>query len=159
VRSIAAQLRQGARSLVRSPAFTAVTVLTLAVGIATVTSIFTILDRVVLRPLPYPESDRLVWIHSAVPANAPDEAWGVSAAGLFEFESNATTLEAVGAADNVFVDVQLTLRGPDAAVRIDGDSVTAGLFDVLGARAAVGRLFDVDDDRPGAPPLTLRRVT
>ncbi|HUF68351.1 MAG TPA: ADOP family duplicated permease, partial [Longimicrobiales bacterium] len=147
----ASQLRLSARSLARSPGFTAVTVLTLAVGIAAVTAVFAVLERVVLRPLPYPDSDRLVSIRSVIPGQNPDEVWGLSEAGYFRFAEQSRTIEAIGAADNVFIDVKLTLSGRDGAVRVAGDSVTASMLEVLGARASHGRLFDERDDRPGAP--------
>lgn len=145
------QVRQAFRSLGRSPAFTAVAVFTLALGIAAVTSIFAVLERVVLHPLPYPDAERLVAIRSVVPAQDPDEMWGLSEAGYFHFRNESRTLEAIGASDDVFVDVFLTLGGNQAAVRVRGDSITASMLAVLGASAERGRLFDENDDRRGAP--------
>lgn len=144
-----------ARSLVRSRGFTVVTVLTLGIGIAAVTTIYAVLDRVVLRPLPYPDADRLVAIRSLVSGQGPDEVWGLSEAGYFHFAEQSRTLEVIGAVDDVWIDVQVTLAVPDGAVRIAADSVSASLLDVLAARAAHGRLLDQADDQPGAPLVVM----
>jgi putative ABC transport system permease protein len=152
--SALSQLHRAIRSLTRAPGFTALTVLTLAVGIAAVTASGTLLDRVVLRPLPYPEADRLVWIESEV-SRVEDQPWGLSVAGYFHFAERASTLERLGAADIIFIDVRVTIEGPDGAVRVSGDSVSASLLEVLGAKPAVGRLIEARDDRPGAPLVTV----
>ena len=77
------------RSLARSPGFTLIVIITLALGIGATTSIFAMLDRIVLHALPYADSDRLVWLDSPTPGIKPDSRWGLSAAGFFYFQKNA----------------------------------------------------------------------
>lgn len=135
-----------ARSLVRRPGFTAVAVLTLALGIGATTAGFSVLDRVVLRPLPYTDADRLVWLDSPVPAQGPDAAWGLSVAGYFQFKDEVGTLEELGG----FAPATVSLTGDLGAYQVRGVSVQADLLDALSARPAFGRLIEDEDDDPDA---------
>ena len=153
--TLSSQFRIAARELARSPTFTGLAVLTLALGIGSVTTTVAMLDQVVLRPLPYPEADRLVSLRSVVQRQGTGEEWGLSQAGYGYFTEHASTLEAVGLIDNLWVDVEVTLAGPDGAVRVPADSITGTLLSVLGARPFLGRLFASDDDRAGAPLTVL----
>lgn len=153
--SMATQLGQAARALARSTTFTLVTVLTLGVGVGAVTAIFTVLDRVALRPLPYPEANRLVRIEAVVPRQDPSEIWGLSEAGYFLLDSEASTLEGIGGLDDALEQVRLTFSGSEGTFSVPGDSVTAGVLSLLGARPALGRLLAPSDERRGAPPVVL----
>ncbi|MGH7481878.1 MAG: ABC transporter permease [Longimicrobiales bacterium] len=139
------------RSLWRSPGFTVVAVLTLALGIGASTAIYTLLERVVLDPLPYPEAERLVRLKSQVPGVAPDEEWDVSEGAWWYFGDEARTLDALAAYDRA----SLTLLRPDGPARVQTAQVTAGTLRVLGARPAAGRLIEEPDDDPGAPPVAV----
>ena len=142
------EMRQGARSLARTPAFSVVALVTLALGIGAAAAIFAVLDAIVLRPLPYPAPDRLVSITHPVSGKVVTAGkWGVSPAGYFFFRREARTLGASG----IYMTGSATVRSPDGAERVQVASVTASIFDVLGARAAAGRLLDAADDTPNGP--------
>jgi putative ABC transport system permease protein len=143
--------RQAIRSLARSPVFTIVAVLTLALGIGATTAIFTVLDRVVLRPLPYPNADRLVTVRSSVSGKTTGGFWGVSVAQYFEYRRHNHTFEELGA----FAPWRPTIAADGEPERVAGALVTASLVRVLGLRAMIGRVFAPNDDRPGVSPVVL----
>lgn len=147
------EVRQGARSLVRTPAFSLVALLTLAIGLGATAAIFAVLDAIVLRPLPYPAPDRLVSIMHPVSGKAvtSDKPWGVSPAGYFYFRREAHSLAASG----IYLTTTISVRSPDGAERVQAGVITASLFNVLGARAAVGRLLDSADDVPNGPAVAV----
>ncbi len=90
--SLKRELGRAFRSLVRSPGFTVIVLVTLSLGIGATTAIFTMLDRVVLHALPYADADQLVWLDSPTPGVKPDSRWGLSVAEFFYFKKNAHTL-------------------------------------------------------------------
>jgi len=139
-------LRVALRGMMRAPGFTAVAVLTLALGIGGSAAIWTVLDRVVLAPLPYPQSDRLVRLENQVPGVAPDEVWRMSTAQWVWFTDHATTLDEVG----IYRGSGGTLVTASGAERVRSVGVSASVMDLLGARAELGRLIGADDDRPDA---------
>lgn len=127
---------RSARALARSPGFTAVVVATLGVGIGAAALVFTVVDGVLLRPLPYPEPDRLV------------DVWGAMTRGeLAEIRSRTRTLvDARGYFDNG-AGVNLEVGGE--ALRLATSYIEPGLFAMLGARPLLGRLFDASESEPG----------
>ena len=145
------ELRGAARGLSRSPGFAAVAVLTLGLGMGGSAAIYTLLDRIVLDPLPYPESDRLVELTNQVPGVGPDEVWNMSTAQYVYFSQHARSFDAVGLYRGLGANIQ-TPEGPQRAF---GWRVTAGLLPLLGASVRLGRLIDVNDDRPDAPPVVV----
>lgn len=151
VESVRRDARLALRSLRRSPGFTAIAMLTLALGLGASTSIFTVLEAVVLRPLPYREPDQLVTIASQVSGAATAGKWGVSVAGYFHYLGHNRTFSEMGA----YAGGDGTLLGADGAERVSVMSVTASIPRVLGMRAAIGRLITADDDRRGAPVAVL----
>jgi putative ABC transport system permease protein len=144
-------LRHAAHSLRRSPGYATVAALTLAMGIGATTAIFALLHAVVLSPLPYPESDRLVHVGHPVPGLNPEWKWGVSEAGFFHFLDHSESLVSVGA----FQAATLTVSGDGLAEQVPTAMVSASLFEVLGARPAVGRLLRWDDNEPGRTPVVV----
>lgn len=140
---------RAARVLWRTPSFSLIAFLTLASGIGAVTAIFTVLDAVVLRPLPYATSGRLVSVlHPATVPGSGERKWGVSPGGYFYFRENAKTLADFG----IYRTGSTTVTGDGAAAEVaQVGVVTASMFDVLGARAEVGRLIEPDDDLPNGP--------
>ncbi|MGH7531356.1 MAG: ABC transporter permease [Gemmatimonadales bacterium] len=144
-------LRYAVRSLARSPGFTSVAVITLALGIGAATAIYTALERVVLDPLPYPRADRLVRLKSAVPGVAPGREWDVSEGAWWFFGEQAKTIDVLGAYDRAAANV----LGPDGPERARIAEVTAGTLRMLGARPALGRLIDGQDDDPGGPRVAV----
>jgi putative ABC transport system permease protein len=149
--SIRRAIRLSVRSLTRAPVFTAVAVLTLALGIGATTAIFSLINSVVLRPLPYPESDRLVALRHAVPGISEQDRWGSSVASYFHYLDNNRTLESVAA----YTTSVFTLAGEGGAERLTGARVTPSMFDVLGVRLAFGRAFTESDMGEGAEDVAL----
>ena len=144
-------VRTALRGLGRAPGFTAVTVLTLAVGIGGAAAIYTLLDRVVIDPLPYPEADRLVRLENRVPAVSPDEMWQLSTAQWVHYSDRAQTLEEVG----LFRPMGGNVTTASGAVRVRGVRVTASTVRMLGAQARLGRVIDDGDDTPEAPQVVM----
>ena len=135
------EVRLAVRGLRRSPGFSIVVLVTLALGIGAATAIFTLLDSVVLRPLPYPNEQRLVWIESAT-STTP---WAVSEAGYFYYRAHNHTLDALG----VFAPNQVAVVTRDGAQALPAIYATASVFDVLGLRTVLGRPIQAADDQPG----------
>lgn len=146
------ELRHAVRALIRTPAFSAIAVITLAIGIGATTAIFTVLDRVVLRPLPYPAAEELVSVHhpTVVPGTG-ESIWGLSSAGYFVFKNENRTLQSLGA----YRTTELTIAGDGEAERVKAGLITQDLFGTLGARPHVGRLFGSADDVPNGPRVAV----
>ena len=142
--SLGADLRYAARRLRTAPSFTAVTVLTLGLGIGATTAIFTVLNGVVFRPLPYGNPERLVmlWEKSK---DYPQML--VSYPNYLDWRGKLHSFEDVALYDGWR---QLTLTGRGDAERIRGGLASGNLFDVLAVRPALGRGFRPDDDQVGA---------
>lgn len=140
---------RSARVLWRTPSFSLIAFLTLALGIGAVTAIFTVLDAVVLRPLPYPTANRLVSVlHPATVPGSGERKWGVSPGGYFYFRENAKSLGDFG----IYRTGSTTVTGDGTAAEVaQVGVVTASIFSVLGARPEVGRLITPDDDQPNGP--------
>ena len=142
-------VRIALRSLGRSPAFLAITVLTLALGIGANTAVFTLVDGVLLRPLPFPEADELLSLRHQ--GRDGQDQLPMSPGLYFLYKERSRTLDAVamhtGAAANLVVD-----GDPE---RILGQSVTPDFFQVLDASAALGRTFLEEESEPDAPPVIL----
>src|SRR5688500_2231362 len=143
--------RQALRTLGRSQAFSTIAIATLASGIGATTAIFTILDAVVLRPLPYAAADRLVYLQSGVPGVGRDTKWGLSVAGYFHFRDNASALEALGA----YTTSQANFGASDGAERVPVALVSGSIFEVLGVRTIAGRTLRNEDNLRGAPSVVV----
>ena len=158
-------LRHGIRMLAKAPGFTAITVLTLALGLGINTAIFSAVNAVMLRPLPYPHSDRLVslWEENTHPRdrqfNSSGTAVGtkggtgrttVSVANLADYRA-CTALEALAAYDNSPVN----LTGAGTPERVAGEAVTWNYFSVLGVSPAEGRTFLPEEDGPDAERVVI----
>jgi predicted permease len=147
-------IRHAIRGLIRTPGFTVVTILTLALGIGANTAIFSIVNGVILRPLGYPEPDRLIYLTTRFPNLGFDEFW-VSPPEFFEFREINQSFAEVGA----FTTGEANLLAGDRPWRVRSASVTDDLLRVLGVQPAQGRLFakgetDVTSQPgpPGSPP-------
>jgi putative ABC transport system permease protein len=127
-------LRYGARTLRKNPGFTMVAVLTLALGIGANTAIFSLVNGVLLQPLPYPQPARLVGTTEYYPQGA-----------LEVMREQSQTMQLVGVSDNG----EFNLTGSGDPVRLIGNSVSADFFSVLGAQPARGRTFQQGEDQPG----------
>ncbi|HYV98948.1 MAG TPA: ABC transporter permease, partial [Gemmatimonadaceae bacterium] len=142
-------IRYGLRALRRNPGFTVVAALTLALGIGATTAIFTIVNGVILRPLPYKDADRLVIVWERMP-DAPQIM--VSYPNFLDWRSRVHAFEGA-AIYNPFN--QFTLTNLGDAARVNGGYASGNFFDVYGVRAARGRLFEARDDRVGADPVAV----
>jgi predicted permease len=147
---MANELRYALRRLRRSPTFTITAVGALALAIGATVALFTILDAVLLRPLVYPEPDRLVSLRNRVEGLSP-APWGLSQAQYFDFEQHASSLERIGA----YVTNEFAFVDESGAERVPVTLVTASVFDVLRARPLLGRLIRDEEARPGASPAVL----
>ncbi|HEX3526758.1 MAG TPA: ABC transporter permease [Thermoanaerobaculia bacterium] len=145
MRSLLQDLRFAGRLLVRSPGLSLVIILTLALGIGANAAIFSVVNGVLLSPLPYPQSDRLMSIYSQFPGLGFDRFW-VSAPELIEFRERATRFDGVGA----YRTVEVNLEGQDQPLRVQAAVVSAGLFTVLGVHPERGRVFTPQEDLPNA---------
>ena len=147
---LAQDLRLALRALARSPAFTLAVLVTLALGIGASTAIFSVIYGVLLRPLPYPQGDRL--IHLTQPARlAGVKNVGISPVELRELRTRATTVgELVEYHSMPFV-----ILGGEEPERVQTGVVSAEFFQTLGVRPLLGRLFEKGEDRPGAQAVLL----
>jgi predicted permease len=140
--------RYGLRQIRRAPAFAFVVVLTLALGIGANSAIFSVVNAVVLRPLPYPEPERLVVAGLANPqdptARSPYGAADFLAAR--DHERSFASFAAIAEGENVF-----TYTGGAEPLKVRGTPATAQFFSVLGVSPALGRAFDPGSDAPGRP--------
>ena len=141
--------RYALRMLRRAPAFTAAAVLTLALGIGANTAVFTVLNAVLLRSLPYRDASRLTWMtetssfYPQIPLSYPD---------YHDWQTEAHSFEHMGA---VLTGQGMNLFAGGAAQRVKVEYPTASLFPVLDVHPMLGRGFLDDDDRQGAAPVTL----
>lgn len=145
-------LRHGARALRRAPGFAFVAVLTLALGIGATTAMFSIVNGILLRPLPYPEQDRLVELVHEAPAAGIDELFA-SAAVYFGYREYSTTFEAVGLWD--WDRSPVTVSGAGEPESVQSLEVTHEVLPMLGATPILGRGFTEADDRPESAPTAI----
>jgi len=135
-------VRYALRTLTRSPGFTVAALLALGLGIGANTAVFSVVNGVLLRPLPYPEPERLVMIFTSRPHS---ERGSASVAEFLDWRAVSRSFETLDAADQS----RFTLTGDGEAVQISGLSVTATFFETLKARPILGRTFEDGEDQPG----------
>ena len=147
-------VRFAARTLVKSPGFTLVAVATLALGIGANTAIFSVINAILLRPLPYPQAERLVFL-TEWSEQVPEMSFSV--ANLKDVRDQNTVFESlVGYNGQNFV-----LSGTGAAgsageaERVNGRQVTSGMFETLGKQPILGRAFTAEEEKSGAPGVVL----
>jgi predicted permease len=141
-------VRYGLRALRRSPGFSAVVILTLALGIGVNTSVYSVVRSVLLKPLPYPHSERLVWFgETAGKAEGISVTWG----NFLHWRADNHTFDEMAA----FQFTERTLTGRNEPVVTTGLTVTAPYFPLLGMRPLLGRFFGPAEDRAGAPPVVV----
>ena len=144
-------MRYSARSLFKHPGFAAVAVLTLALGIGANTAIFSVVENVLLRPLPYPQPENLVQIWNTYPPQAPRVP--LSPGDYADWrEQNASFSEMGG---YVQISQGFNLTGEGEAQRVLGSYASASLFPMLGIRLATGRYFTPEQDRAGSAPAVM----
>lgn len=160
VEDLARDVRHAVRGLRRTPGFAAAIVLTLALGIGGNTAIFSVVDQLLLRPLPYPQGEQLLMITETIPqpqelalggASVRDQfnRRNVSPANWLDWQRHSRTVRSMAVwASNV-----VTLTGGGEPVRLNNQVVSAEFFSLLGVAPLLGRTISADDDRPMAPPV------
>jgi putative ABC transport system permease protein len=141
-------LRFGARTLFRSPGFAAIAILTLALGIGANAAIFSVVNAVLLRPLPWGDPDRAVMIWSKW--TAFDKTW-VATGEVVDYRKRSQTLQEVAA----WSAGQVNLTGDGEPERVSAASVSANTFSTLGVSPLVGRTFTAQEDLPSGPRLVV----
>ena len=141
-------LKFAVRQMLKNPGFTAVAVLTLALGIGANTAIFSVVDAVLLRPLAYPDSGQLVWLSE----RGPDWSGGsISYPNFTDWRNQQSVFERFGA----YSGNNFTLTGAGEPVRLAGAMMSADVFAALRTQPEIGRVFREEEDKPGAPPVAL----
>ena len=143
-------IRYALRALRKSPGFTIIAVLTLALGIGANTALFSVVDAVLLRPLQFKNASRLVWGWGNCPLC---EHGAVSPSDFLDYRAQNQSFEHYGArsvGDSLF-----NLTGTDKPVQINGSMITAGYFDALGIHPRYGRLFTLADEKTSDPEVVI----
>ncbi|WP_321470919.1 ABC transporter permease [uncultured Paludibaculum sp.] len=144
MREILQDVRYGLRTLRKSPGFTTVAVLTLAIGIGANTAIFSFVDGVLLKPLPYANADRIMRVLEKPPGD-PDSRNGISTLNFLDWQRQNSVFQYMAARTGGSV----TLTGVSNPIQLRGARMSAHGFDILGVRAVLGRTFAADEDQPG----------
>src|SRR5213596_909251 len=143
-------LRLALRQVIKNPAFSAVAVITLALGIGANTAIFSIVNAVLLRPLPYPDADRIMVLNES---SGPGQDYSVALPDYFDWRNDNTVFEHLAATHKESRNLSgIPGRDPE---RVSCASVTRNLFNVVGMSAQIGRSFSEDEDKVGAPPVVV----
>ena len=150
-------LRHALRQLARSPAFAGIVIVTLALGIGSTTAIFSVVEAVLLRPLPYPESHRLVRFIERTPEQAHDIGYQQSLAGIWTrdlpaLRQQTPALSHVGVYSAVLATVTIDSGSP---LRLEGSRISPAVFEMLGVRPALGRIFLAAEEAPSAEPVVV----
>ncbi len=140
--------RYAIRLLAKAPGFTIVAILTLALGIGATTTIFSVVNGVLLRPLPYPASDRLVRVNEIVPNLG---LFSVAPANFIDWRQQNQVFERIAA----YTTTSATLTRETGPERMQGMQVSWDIFDLLRVPPILGRGFTADEDRPGAPGVVV----
>jgi len=144
------QIRQILRRLGRSPLFTTITLLTLAIGVGANTVIFSVVEGVLLKPLPYPHAEQLIGVWHKAPGIGLQEL-NMAPSIYFIDREQSTTLQDIG----VYTGDSLDVTGVGQPEHVRGLDVTDGTLPILGVVPALGRLFSRKDDSAGAPETVL----
>jgi predicted permease len=148
--TISDQVRQVIRRLGRAPLFTIVTLITLGVGVGANAVIFSVLEGVLLKPLPYPHPEELIGVWHTAPG-VGIENLNMSPSNYFIDREQSTTFQDIG----VYNGDSLSVTGAGEPEQVRGLDVSDGTLPMLGVRPALGRLFTREDDAPSAPDTVL----
>ncbi len=141
-------VRYSVRMLMKSPGFTAVAILTLALGIGANTALFSVVNGVLLNPLPYPQPDQLVTLHESKPNF---ETGSISYPNFLDWQKDNHTLSSMAVSRSV----SFNLTGLGDAEEVNAQFVTSDFFPILGVKPVTGRTFVRSDDQIGAAPVAL----
>lgn len=143
-------IRLALRALQRTPAFTVMALLCLALGVAATTTIFSAVRSILLRPLPYADAERLVAVYARYQAR-DEHGVNISYPDYVDWRDRTSSFSQLG----LYTWGSYTLSGDGEAERLDGATVTANLFPLLGVSPIVGRTFDASDQQPGRDRVIL----
>ena len=150
--ALMSDIRFAVRGLSKAKLFTLVSLASLALGIGACVTIFSVVDAIVLRPLPYVEPDRLVDLHETSATKLCGGCGvGTSYPGFLDWQSQARSFSRMGA----YIERPFAVSGTEAAERVPGALISADVFPLLGTGPVLGRGFTADDDRVGAAPVVL----
>jgi predicted permease len=141
-------LRFGVRMITKSPGFTAVAILTLALGIGANTALFSVVNGVLLNPLPYPEPEQLVTLHESKPNF---EAGSISFPNFRDWRKQNTTFSMMGVSRGY----SFNLTGAGDAEQVRAEFVSTDFLPMLGVKSVIGRLFEEGEDEFGARPIAI----
>src|SRR6058998_3362719 len=143
-------LRYALRMLSKNPGFTAIAVLTLALGIGANTAIFSVINAVLLRPLPYPAADRIMVLNESA---GPGQDFSVALPDYFDWQHDNTVFEHLACTHKESRNLSgIPGRDPE---RVSCASVTRNFFNIIGLPPQLGRTFSEDEDKVGAPPVVV----
>jgi putative ABC transport system permease protein len=143
-------LRYALRQLRRAPTFTIAAVACLGLGIGANTAIFSVINAVLVRPLPYPDPDRLVWVFEANESRHRDRNV-VSPGDYLDWKAQNQVFERMAGV----YDVRMNLTGGGEPIEVPVQLATADLFPLVGARPLLGRTYTAEEDIPGGPPVVV----
>src|SRR5213594_3646854 len=143
-------LRYALRMLAKQPGFTAIAVLTLALGIGANTAIFSVINAVLLRPLPYPNAGRIMVLNES---SGPGQDFSVALPDYFDWQKESKIFEHLACTHKESRNLSgIPGREPE---RVSCASVTRNFFDIIGLSPEIGRVFSADEDKVGAPPVAV----
>src|ERR1051325_12088218 len=144
------QIRFALRQLINNPAFSAVAIATLALGIGANTAIFSVVNAVLLRPLPYPDAERIMVLNES---SGPGQDYSVALPDYFDWQKEAKSFQYLACTHKESRNLSgITGRDPE---RVSCASVTRNFFNIVGMNAEIGRTFSEDEDKVGAPPVAV----
>src|SRR5262245_5916460 len=149
IETLAQDLRYAIRTLIRNHVFSVVVLLTLAIGIGSTTAIFSVVHALLLKPLPYPDSDRLVRLVQSSTERPQRVAGGVSVRELSEIRSRIQSVSTIGVSSLAL----MTMTGGGEASRLEGMRISTAIWQVVRAKPLLGRVFDAGEDAPEADPV------
>ena len=142
-------LRYGVRMLLKHPGFTSIAILTLALGVGANTSIFSVVNALILRPLPYPDAERLMWVEEVSKTNPGTPAYG---GHFLDWQQHSQSLDGIAQ----FEDGIRTLSGAGEPDRVDVGTISASLLPILGVQPLqLGRNFSPEEDKRGAARVAI----
>jgi putative ABC transport system permease protein len=144
------ELRYALRMLRQQPGFSAIAILTLALGIGANTAIFSVVNAVLLRPLPYPEADRIMVLNES---SGPGQDFSVALPDYFDWRTDNTVFEHLACTHKESRNLS-GIPGREAE-RVSCASVTRNFFNVIGLSPEVGRTFSEDEEKVGGPPVVV----
>lgn len=148
--SLLSDVRYAIRNLIKRPGFTAIAVITLAIGIGVNTAIFSFINALLLKPLPFPDLDRIVAVWERVPSRGVERN-EVTVADYLDWRAQNKTFEQLG----IYRWWSTNLTGADSPERVQGFQVTTNFLDIVGVKPLMGRGFSVEESEPGKDAVAL----